>query len=246
VTGEAAGFTLFGRAHIVTMALIASVAVAFPLWIRSRKSPPLESRVARALAVLLVALELGKIWLDTRVYGIPLAHRLPLHLCGVAIFLTAVVLVRRTRLLYEIIYFWGLGGAVQAVLTPELHIGFPDPRFVSFFLTHGLIIIGVLYATVVFRLRPTHGSIGRAFLATLVYAALVTPVNVALGTNYLYLMRKPERASLIDHLGPWPWYIPALGVVALVSFYVYYLPFAIADLRKFRMRRRAGQPSRHG
>jgi hypothetical integral membrane protein (TIGR02206 family) len=229
-------FTLFGPAHVVAIGVIGAVGVVVPLWVRSRGSATGETRVAHVLATLLVVQEFFRIWMDVQVYGIPLAQRLPLHLCGIAIFLTAVVLVRRTRILYEIVYFWGLGGTVQAILTPELHFGFPHPIFILFFLSHGLIILGALYATVVFRLRPTHRSIWKVFLVTLVYAALITPVNIALKTNYLFLMHKPERASVIDYFGPWPWYIPVLGVAGAISFYVYYTPFAILDL----VRRREG------
>lgn len=228
-------FTLFGPAHLSALVLIGAVGVLLPLWVRRRSSAASRRRVAHVLAGLLVGQELLKIWMDTQLYGFPLAERLPLHLCGVAVFLTAVVLVRRTYRLYEIIYFWGLGGTLQAVLTPELHFGFPHPIFLNFFVSHGLIIVGVLYATVVFRLRPSHGSIWRAILVTLVYAVLITPVNVVLKTNYLFLMHKPERASLIDYLGPWPWYIPLMGVVGLAFFYIYYAPFAVLDL----VRRRA-------
>ncbi|MGH2571872.1 MAG: TIGR02206 family membrane protein, partial [bacterium] len=213
------GFTLFGSAHLLAMALIGIAGVTLPVWIRRRWSDALARRVARGLALLLVVQELFQIWMQTALYGFPLATRLPLHLCGVAVFLTPVVLVRRTYAVYELVYFWGLGGAVQAILTPELHFGFPHPIFLTFFLGHGLIVVGALYATVVLRLRPTHRSIWRAFLATIAWAALVTPVNLVLGTNYLFLMHKPERASLMDYFGPWPWYIPVLAMVGLTLFY---------------------------
>ena len=37
---------------------------------------------------------------------------------------------------FEVAYFWGLGGTLQAVLTPDLRYGFPDWRFISFFTSH--------------------------------------------------------------------------------------------------------------
>jgi hypothetical integral membrane protein (TIGR02206 family) len=232
----ASGFSLFGSAHLLAMASIGIAGVTLPVWIRRWRSEALVRRGAHWLALLLVVQEVFQIWMQTAIYGFPLATRLPLHLCGVAVFLTAVVLVRRTYALYELVYFWGLGGAVQAILTPELHFGFPHPIFLTFFLGHGLLVVGALYATVVLGLRPTHRSIWRTFLATIVWAALVTPVNLVLGTNYLFLMHKPERASLIDYFGPWPWYIPVLAVVALALFYLYYAPFAVLDLVRRRAR----------
>jgi uncharacterized membrane protein YwaF len=47
-------------------------------------------------------------------------------------------------------------------------------------------------------------------------------------------MEKPPTASLIDVLGPWPWYLLALEGIAFVIFFILYLPFAIKDWREKR------------
>ena len=44
--------------------------------------------------------------------------------------------------------------------------------------------------------------------------AVVGLLDFALGWNYGYLIRRPLRPSLLDHLGPWPWYIISATVVA--------------------------------
>ena len=59
--------------------------------------------------------------------------------------------------------------------------------------------------------------------------------NQILGSNYLFIAHKPETASLIDVLGPWPWYILSLEVIGAVMCLLLYLPFAISDMRKKRV-----------
>jgi len=51
-----------------------------------------------------------------------------------SVYLTAWALITRSPRVYEVVYFWGLGGTIQALLTPDLLQGFPSAAFVSFFL----------------------------------------------------------------------------------------------------------------
>ena len=62
--------------------------------------------------------------------------------------------------------------------------------------------------------------------ANLLCAALV---NYLFDANYGYLREKPQRASLLDYLGPLPIYIAGLEIVAAFMFLVLYAPFFIAD-----------------
>jgi hypothetical integral membrane protein (TIGR02206 family) len=63
---------------------------------------------------------------------------------------------------------------------------------------------------------------------------VVTAINVFLGSNYMYTLRKPETASLLDMMGPWPWYLLTAEFVALVMFVLLYLPTALSDRRAAR------------
>lgn len=65
---------------------------------------------------------------------------------------------------------------------------------------------------------------------------VVGAINTLIGNNHLFIAHKPETASLIDDLGPWPWYILVLEGVGLVLFTLLYVPFALND---FSRRRRA-------
>ena len=226
---DAPPFVLFGPAHLVTILFVVLTSIFLPLVMRRHARAAIL--LARGMAAFLAAGEIFKLLYRTLALGQPLAYILPLHLCGVAVWLAVVVLWWRSFAVYEVLYFWGLAGTLQAILTPDLAVGFPHPHYLMFFLSHGLIIVAVLYATLVFDFRPTWRSLVKALVALNLLALVVAPVNLALDTNYLFLRAKPAGASLMDYLGPWPWYIAVLEGLGVVVFVLCYLPFAILDRR---------------
>lgn len=47
----------------------------------------------------------------------------------------------------------------------------------------------------------------------------------------MFISHKPDDPSLLDLIGPWPWYILSLEGVALVMCVILYLPFALRPRR---------------
>ncbi len=169
--------------------------------------------------LLLVGLEEKLRWQDY----------LPLHLCHLALFLCAIAGLTRKSWAYELAYFWGLGGTMQGLLTPDLFHGFPALECVFFFLGHGGIVGCVIFLTLAFRLRPTWRSVVRSYSWLLGYAVLAGSFDAVFHTNYGFLCAKPATASLFDWLGPWPWYIVSAAALGGVVFVLLYLPWAVAD-----------------
>jgi len=64
-----------------------------------------------------------------------------------------------------------------------------------------------------------------ALLVVNVWAAMVAAFNLRFGTNYMFLCHKPQAASALDMMGPWPWYLIAGEVVAFAIFFLLGLPF---------------------
>src|SRR5690606_12101072 len=97
--------------------------------------------------------------------------------CSISLYLCVFMLLFRSRLLFQIVYFTGIGGALQALLTPVLAFDFPHFRFVQFFLAHSMIIIAVLYMVWVERFRPTMKSIALTMLVLNLLLVVVLLVN---------------------------------------------------------------------
>ncbi len=217
-------FVLFGSVHLATLGVLA-LALAVILAAARRFPEPALTRVSRLFAAVLVAYLVGAFLTYAR-QGEPILEALPLHLCDTLFLTGAWMLWTRARLAFELTWFWAMGGTLHGLATPDLDVGFPDWRYCLFFATHALPILAALWGVFVFRLRPERASIGRAFLGLNVLAAMAALANWALGTNFLYLAGKPAGASLLDYLGPWPWYLLVVEALALVSFTIWYLPFA--------------------
>lgn len=172
---------------------------------------------------------------------------LPLHLCSTLVWSSGVTLLRPTRLGDDIAWYWGLAGAPQALLTPDIAgYGFPHFRFWQFFTSHGLVLMVPLWQVFVEGRRPTAGGAKRAYAALVVHAGLAYLVNRRLGSNYMFVSRKPDTASVLDHLPPWPGYVPVLALIGVGVFAGLRAPLTLRDaaLRRDRVRRGAAAPPR--
>jgi hypothetical integral membrane protein (TIGR02206 family) len=152
------------------------------------------------------------------------------QLCDVGAFVAAAALVWRQLLLVEVAYFWGLGGSLQAVLTPDLQDHyFPSFPYLQFYVTHDLVILAALFLVIGLALRPRPSAVRRIFLLTLGFAAVVGLIDLVTGGNYMYL-RVPAPGSLLEVMGPWPWYIATGAVLTLVVLAILYAPFRLSRL----------------
>src|SRR3989304_453838 len=157
---------------------------------------------------------------------------LPLHLCSLLVWTGALMLVTKNYRIYEFMYFMGIGGAIQALATPDLGIyGFPHFRFFQTFISHGLIITSAIYMTVVEGFRPTWKSMLRVAIWMNLYAAGVYIFNSSIDSNYLLINHNPDTPSLLDLLPPWPIYILYMEIIGVITILLLYLPFVIKDWR---------------
>ena len=145
---------------------------------------------------------------------------LPLQLTD-AVSLTAILaLLTRRQLPIELLYFWAFSASLQAVLTPDLGVTFPDVLYFTYFLYHVGSILAALMLVFGCRRYPRPGAMWRVYAVTLGWTALAGVADVITGGNYMYLAWKPVHNSLLNVMGPWPVYIAAGAAVGLVMFVV--------------------------
>jgi hypothetical integral membrane protein (TIGR02206 family) len=153
---------------------------------------------------------------------------LPFHLCDIAAITAGIALITKRRLPSALTYFWGLAATLQGLLTPALTVGFPSGPFLMFFLHHFAVVTAALYLPLVDGWRPKQ-PLWRGLLEiygwSLVYLTFAMTVNRLLGSNFAFASRPPDNPSLIDQLGPWPWYLLSMQGIALLFFSLLALPF---------------------
>lgn len=220
-------FQTFSTPHLIVMGLTLAVPILLAAIARRRAA----ATIGYILAGVILTNELASLCYRFADFNLLdfIRYDLPLHVCGIAVFATAAALVLRNQRAYEIAYFWGLVGTLNAVITPPLGDGegFPSYRFFQYFIAHSGIVAGVLYATLGLRMRPNLGGLYRAFIYANLFAVGVGIFNVVMKSNYMFLCEPPKTASPF-FFAPWPWYIPILDMVAFGLFFAVLSPFLVS------------------
>ena len=83
-------------------------------------------------------------------------ENLPLHMCSLFLFINSIMVLTRSKTLYELSYCLGIGSGLQAFLTPD-----PGPYGLWHFVAvqtifgHGLLVTLTIYMTIVEGFRPS-------------------------------------------------------------------------------------------
>ena len=216
--------------HLVPLALLAVAAAV--LCIAARRTPGRWTGIVAAMiaaGIVITELSWQPYVLANHTWSAALS--LPMQLCDVGGFVAAAALVWRQAVLVEVAYFWGLGGTVQALLTPDLRDHFPAFPYLQFYATHDLVVLAALFLVIGLRLQPRAGAVRRVFLITLAFAAVAGLLDLVTGGNYLYLRQVPAQGSLLSVMGPWPWYIAVGALVTLIVLTVLDAPFRFSRSR---------------
>jgi hypothetical integral membrane protein (TIGR02206 family) len=216
-------FQLWGWPHLLILGLVPSMAGVLAWIVRTWPASARPIRIS--LGLLIMANELHwYVYSIQRGWG-KFPNALPLELCDLTLWLTGISLLRLQPFCFEPAYYWALAGSGMALLTPNLTLPLPSYPAVQFFLAHGLVVTAILFLVWGNLARPSPGSWRRALGILNLYMVLIGLFDWKFKTNYLYLYQKPSMPSLLDVMGPWPFYVAAGDVTALLLFFALGWPF---------------------
>ena len=216
------GLRMFGLAHLAILCTVPALAAFL---VAAQRNFSFSSKAIRFVLAFLLAAASISLYAYFAVTGARMfPDHVPLELCDASLWLLILCMLTLKPAIFDVAYYWAVVGASMSVLTPNLVN--PTPFLsIQFFVDHGLIVCATLYLIWSGQARPRAGSVARALIATNIYAALVGTFDFFFKTDYMFLRSKPPTPSLLDILGPWPWYILVCEFVALGLFLLLYLPF---------------------
>ena len=155
-----------------------------------------------------------------------IAQDLSLHMCGISVFISCYALYTKNQAAFELSFFWGLAGALQAILTPDptrFHFGYIS-TFWSF-LSHGIIIMNVFWLIFVDNMRCRKNSLLNTILVTNGAIFIIGIINNAIGNgaNYWFICEKPSGDSPFL-IGEWPYYLFTFQLAGILFMSLIYLP----------------------
>ena len=235
-------FHAWSTSHLTVIFLTVGLPFLLALIVHRTKSGLLERSICFAISALLLINYVAYL-IVARDFGVTTWYRmLPLQLCDWAMAVIIVALWTGNRRWLEVAYFWGIGGTLQAIITPDLRYGFPDLRFISFFVAHSGIIIGIVFLMLIYGFRPSAIGVLRTFVWTEIYFIVAFSVDLLTGENYGFLLHQPEAGSLLNFLSDSrPLYLLEFHGLAFLFFCALYAPFAIVDLAKGKSLKNAGK-----
>ena len=222
-------FETFGLEH--NLYLIGTFTIWFLVLFTGKVILNLEQR--RIFVLLLIFITISQELIDDILrwnVGIwDVAEDLPLHMCGISFFTSTYALYSKNQTVFELSYFWGLAGAFQAIITPDPTRFVMDVSLFWNFLSHGLIILNVLWMIVIDNMRCRVGSYLNAIIITNGILFIISIVNSILGGNYWFICEKPGGESPFI-MGEWPLYIIGFQISGILLLGLFYIPMII--LRK--------------
>ena len=228
-------FILFGEQH--TQALTYSLLVILILCVLGNfLSNKTQEFAAKIIGVSLLVFEATKPFIYIYGFDKPWETYLPLHMCNFSAVLIGIFLLqkKKNQMFFELPFYWGIGGATMALITPDLDFAWPDIEFFMFFYGHGQILLGIFFALAVLKYRPYLQNFWKMAVITILLLIPILVVNLIIGgeANYWYLMNTPDGESLMDLMPAPPLHMLGVAPLALVVFFITYIPFLIWDKTK--------------
>lgn len=218
-------FSLYSFEHLIVLIIILIGGIYFNYSGKHRWDVVKRRKYAFYLATAMAVSQFFKMFI--RIFLGNFSHEtdLPLHLCSIMPFVLMYIFYTENKKIWAIFFFWMMAGTAQALFTGTITDRLPHYEAIRYWLVHGGCVILSIYGFYVYNWKLKYSDVLKAAVAMNVAAAVIYPINVAIGSNYFFLNAKPGTKTLYSLLPEWPTYILCLEGVILILFSVVYFLF---------------------
>lgn len=144
-----------------------------------------------------------------------LQDSLPLHLCRISVVMAGLALITQKQTLYEWTVYLGLPCGLHSILTPEFAQGNSLWMMTDYYFTRTMLLFVPVFLSFTVGKVPRRKAVAANFIYANIFVVIIFPLNLILGSNYMYLLQKPvvKNPFLI---GEWPWYILGLEIAGIM------------------------------
>lgn len=216
-------------------AWLAVTAIVLFLLVRAyrRMNGEARRRFTRVIMITIIALEVIREGWVLIIGHYDIRRHMPLHLCGIMIFIEAIAVFSEKPFFKEFSYACGLPGAAMALITPEPS-GYPfwNLQYLQSIFVHALLVLIPLLWITGDGFRPNIRALPKNLLLLAGLTAFCFGLNTLLGgnANYMFVQFAPKDTpiDLFSQLVGWPWYIGLLLVFVFVIWVLMYVPWEIS------------------
>ena len=235
--GRRVGFVHYGTTHMMWLIAFALFTVAVCLLYR-RADEKRRRWLRIALVCLLFADELFKV-MCLLISDQFIPKYLPLHLCSINIFVFAVHAVKPSKLLDNFLYTICIPASLAALLFPTW-TKLPSDSFMHIhsFTVHILLAAYPIMIATSGEFRPDIRRVPKCLLLLVGMAIPVYFINLALDTNFMFLMSASKGNPLY-------WFEKAFGnhligypVIAVAVIAIFHLPIFLVQRHKKNLARK--------
>lgn len=184
--------------------------------------------VMKTMVVAILMLEVARMTWALSIGHFELKRMLPLHLCGLMIFVEIYAVFGNNRIMKDLAYCTGLPGALMALITPEPS-GYPflSFQYLQSICIHALIALVPFLWVYADGYRPSIRSLPKCFLWLCSFTLFNAVINPLLGSNYMFICEAPGQTpiELFDNWVGHPWYVGLLLLTVLLVWTLLILPW---------------------
>jgi len=178
----------------ITVALVI-ILIFIVLFIGKKISENKKEKYAKILSIIMIGFFIANHLFLLYLGKWEISKEIPLHLCSINGLICCVIIFlpkNKRQFLFEFLFYCGIIGGTQAILTPLVDdYGGYSFFYIQFFFKHAMIVAFPIYLRNHIGMKLTKFSWLKSWILLNILMFLLIPLNKYLGSNFMYVNHPP-------------------------------------------------------